>query len=157
MGGVVLNQGEARGMLALGSAIVQSGDPTAPDVIAASRRIMIPLLFVMRGHTGGQPIKTDILEVFVEDLRTLGAHPSVMDFATAVDSVFRSLGMPMNVTGTPTKTNIGGREFAKFDSILRVNDDASHITDYATMTKGFILTFQMLARIPTNSKSSHPR
>jgi Flp pilus assembly protein TadD len=147
-GWVVLNQEQTRGMLSLGSAIVQSGDPTGPDVTAASRSLMIPLLFVTRGSSGGQSVKTDVFEVFAVDLRTQKTHWSAMDFATQIGSVFRTLGVPMNETGAPTNADIDGREFVKFDSTLGVNSDVGHMTDYAIITKEFILTFQMLSLDP---------
>lgn len=129
----------------LGSVIVQGNDPTAPDALAASRSMMIPLLFVVKGNSGNQTVKTEALEVFTLDLRTQKTQPTAMNFANAMDSVFRELGMPMNSTGTPTNTNIAGHEFTRFTSILHLNGGAVHVTDHATMTKGFILTFQVMS------------
>ena len=44
-GWIVLDQEQARATMSLGAAIIQTGDPISPDVIAASRKQTIPLLF----------------------------------------------------------------------------------------------------------------
>ncbi len=147
-GWMVMDQEQSRAAMSLGAALIQTGDPVSPDVIAASRKQTIPLLFVMRGASGGQALRTELLEVIATDARKLSDSLSVLDLASAIGSAVRTLGVPMNPVGTPVKIEVAGREFVKFASIFRVNESEIHITHYATRTNGFILTFQMLSADP---------
>jgi tetratricopeptide (TPR) repeat protein len=69
-GWIVMDQEQSRAAMSLGAALIQTGDPISPDVIAASRKQTIPLLFVMRGGSGGQALRTGLLEVMATDART---------------------------------------------------------------------------------------
>jgi tetratricopeptide (TPR) repeat protein len=151
-GWTVLSQQQSRDILSAGSAIVQSADPTVRDVMYVSHRMMTPLLFVMRGSSRGQPLRTDILEVFVVDERAEKTPVSAMQLAARMDAIFRSLGALMQTIAAPESIEIAGRDFAKIESIYPVNNDAMHLTNYATVAKGFILTFQMIAADPDDLK-----
>ncbi len=102
-GWIVLDKEQSRGVMSFGAALLQTGDPIAPDVIAASRKKTIPILFVMRGASGGQALRTELLEVIATDARNLSDSLSGMDLASAVGSASRTLGSPMNPVGVPIK------------------------------------------------------
>jgi tetratricopeptide (TPR) repeat protein len=140
-GWAVLSSEAAKSMVEIGGIFLATGDPAEEDVKKAVERQSHPLLFVMEGRVGNQPISTKTVMVTALDVRHEPEQTTAEVYARAVAQRFKQAGMPMEPNASPEERSIGGRSFWKVNFSVRTAAGVGHGTEFVTADKGYLLMF----------------
>jgi len=140
-GWAVLSSEAARSMVEIGGIFLATGDPAEEDVKKAVERQSHPLLYVMEGRVGNQPISMKTVMVTALDVRHEPGRTTAEMYARAVAQRFKQAGMPMEPSASPEERSIGGRSFWKVNFSVRTAAGVGHGTEFVTSDKGYLLMF----------------
>ena len=59
--------------------------------------------------------------------------------------MYKQLGLPMEIVGTPEELPLGGRKLWKADLTVRMSNGVLHAAQIATVEKGYVLQFLLLS------------
>jgi|SRR5256885_1849550 len=108
-GWVSLSSDAAHAVLEIGGALISTGDPTETDAKKAAARRGHPLLYVVEGRAGNQPVSMKSVMVSALDLRAV-AELTPESYLQSVGQRFKRTGGPLELNGVP-KITVGERNF----------------------------------------------
>ena len=112
-GWAVLSSEAARSTVEIGGIFLATGDPAEEDVKKAVERQSHPLLYVMEGRVGNQPISMKTVMVSALDVRHEPGRTTTEMYARAVAQRFKQAGMPMELAlllrSGPSQDEVFGR------------------------------------------------
>src|SRR5207302_6524909 len=112
-GWAVLSSEAARSTVEIGGIFLATRDPAEEDVKKAMERRSHPLLYVMEGRVGNQPISIKTVMVTALDVRHEPRETTAEVYARAVAQRFKQAGMPMEPSASSEERSIGGWSFWK--------------------------------------------
>jgi hypothetical protein len=137
----VLSPEAARSTVEIGGVLLATGDPAEEDIKKAMERQSHPLLYVMEGRVGNQPISMKTVMVTALDVRHERVGTTAESYARAVAQRFKQAGMPMEPSGPPEERTIGGRSFWKVNFSVRTATGVRNGSEFVIADKGYLLTF----------------
>jgi tetratricopeptide (TPR) repeat protein len=140
-GWTVLSADAARSTAQLGGALLANGDPMLQDVMKTGVGNSYPLLFVIEGMVKNQMLGTRSIQIHALDKRIARDVKSGEDFLRTSAVMYKEMGMPLEIIGTPEELPVGGRSFWKANLTVRMNNGLQHGAEIATVDKGFVLLF----------------
>lgn len=144
----VLSADAARATMEIGGALISTGDPTEADLKKVVARKGHPLLFVMEPQMAGQPISTKTVIVNALDLGSESAL-SPETYMGAIGQRLKQAGMPIELTGAPEETKLGGRSFWKGSFRVQTAAGSSYMNQFVASEKGYFLIFMVVSQDPT--------
>ena len=135
----------ARAIANLGGTLLANGDPMLQDVTQASDRINYPLLVVMEGMANKQALSMRMIQIIASDVRSQPGLKSSEDFLRFSAAMYKQLGLPMEIVGTPQELPLGGRKFWKADLTIRMTNGVQHAAQIAMIEKGYVLQFLLMS------------
>lgn len=140
-GWTVVKEDAAKAIAKLGGTLLARADPVLQDVTQASERITYTLLVVIEGMASEQALSTRMIEIIASDMRSQPDLKSGKDFLEFSATMYKQLGLPMRIVGSPQELPLGGRKFWKADLTVRMTNGSHHAVQVATMEKGYLLQF----------------
>jgi tetratricopeptide (TPR) repeat protein len=137
----VLSSEAARSTVEIGGVLLATGDPAEEDIKKATKRQSHPLLYVMEGRVGSQPISMKTVMLTALDIRHEPRETTAESYARAVSQGFKQAGMPMEPSDYLEEQSIGGRSFWKVSFSVRTATGTGHGAEFVTADKGYLLMF----------------
>src|SRR5437660_2487065 len=144
-GWTVVKADAASAIAKLGGTLLAHGDPVLQDVTQASERISYPLLVVIEGMANKQALSMRMIQIIAADMRAQPDLKSGKDFLQFSATMYKQLGLPMEIVGTPEELPLGGRKLWKADLTVRMSNGVLHAAQIATVEKGYVLQFLLLS------------
>lgn len=139
----------ARAVLAAGQAFISTGDPTEVDIKKAAARNGHPLLYVVEGGTGNQPIQVKSVMVLAFDIRP-APELTAQSFLESIAQRYKQTGVPIAISGTPENIMIAGRGFWKTNLAAQTAMGSHFASEFVTENKGYLLMFVVGVPDPTS-------
>jgi tetratricopeptide (TPR) repeat protein len=137
-----LSADAARAVLEIGGALISNGDPTETDVKVGAARRGYPLLYVVGGRLGNQPVSMKSVMVIafnVGNMPELKLTPE--SFLNSLGDRLRHIEIPMEPSAAPEEITIAGRSFWRGDFTIKTEKGSVYESKYITADKGYLLMF----------------
>jgi tetratricopeptide (TPR) repeat protein len=134
----VLSSDAARSTVEIGALLMSTGDPTEEDLKKAAGRQAHPLLYVIEGRVGNQPLSMKTVMAVAFDIRSVPqttAESLIKDMAQRT----KQSGAAMEASGSPEERSIGGRSFWKGNFIVRTATGTRYESQFMRVEKGYLL------------------
>ena len=132
-------------MLEIGGAFITTGDPTETDLKKAAARRGHPLLYLVEGRLGNQPISMKSVMITALDVGTApGLTPE--SYLKSIGQRFKQTGVPMELSGMPEQIAIGGKVSGKGTSQFRRRPVASTSPSSSRRIRGIFCSLLWFAR-----------
>ncbi len=139
-GWAVLSSDAARSAVEIGGVLFATGDPAEQDIKKAAERQSHPLLYVMEGRIGNQPISMKTVMAAAYDVRSAPGATAEW-YTKALAQRFTQAGTPMEPSSPPEERSIGGRSFWKVNFSFRTTTGVRYVSEIVTTDKGYLLLF----------------
>jgi tetratricopeptide (TPR) repeat protein len=148
-GWVSLSSDAARAEIEAGGAFISTGDPTEVDIRKVADRMGHPLLYVVKGGAGNQPISIKSVMVLAVHM---GAAPGLTpeSFLKSLSKKFKQTRVPMVVNEVPEEITIRGRSFWKATFAAQTAMGSRYTSEFVTADKGYLLMFVVGGQDPTS-------
>ena len=138
----VLSSGAARSTVEIGELLTSTGDPTEEDLKKAGGRQTHPLLYVMEGRIGNQPLSMKTVMAIAFDIQSVPGMTAESYLKSIVQRA-KQTGAAMEASGSPEERSIGGRSFWKGNFLVRTATGTNYGCQYVRADKGYLLVFSL--------------
>ncbi len=141
----VVRTDTARAVAKLGGTLLANGDPVLQDVTQAGDRTSYPLLSLIEGMAGTRGMSTRTIQIIATDMRSQPDLKSGEEFLKFSATMYRELGLPLEVVGVPRGLEFGGKKFSKAELAIHMNNDVQHGAQIVAIEKGYVLQFLLVS------------
>jgi hypothetical protein len=136
----VLSSDAARSRVEIGEFLTSTGDPTEEDLKKAAGRQTHPLLYVMEGRIGNQPLSMKTVMAVAFDIQSVSGM-TAESYLKSIAQRAKQTGAAMEASGSQEERSIGGRSFWRGNFLLRTATGTNYGYQYVRADKGYLLVF----------------
>ncbi|MGB8493430.1 MAG: tetratricopeptide repeat protein [Candidatus Acidiferrum sp.] len=136
----VLSSEAARSTVEIGGLLMSTGDPAEEDVKKAVVRQSHPLLYVMEGQVGNQPLSMKTVMAVAIDIQSVPGT-TAESYVKALAQQAKQRGAAMDASNSPEDRSIGGRSFWEENFEIRTATGTRYGSECVRAEKGYLLVF----------------